>query len=87
MFDVCMNNNTAIITISNIKTIKMTVVSYFIKAIILQHMFVNKRKIHTRFFFYAASPGVSRKISIYYDNAHFQTTTPPHFVQKQQQKH
>ena len=49
-------SNTVIITIHTIKTMTMPIISHFISAIILLHMFVNKGKVNTsRHFSYAAS--------------------------------
>ena len=43
--------NTAIVNINAIKSIRITIISHFIQAIILQLMFVNKGKINTSRFF------------------------------------
>ena len=67
-------SNTVIITIHTIKTMTMPIISHFISAIILLHMFVNKGKVNTsRHFSYAASLEKSQ---------HNMATLPPIFLDK-----
>ena len=70
--------HTTIKTINTTKTIAMFIVSYLSN--ILKYIFVNKGKMNTlRFYFYAASSGISRKNTAIWQHlpTFLETPSPP----------